>query len=118
MSEPILSSIKTILEVDLEETIFDDQLLLYLNSGLSYLINNKIPVSTIDATTTSDAFVALGLKSNDVLITLSWLHLYTLQRFDRTLMQSNENTTANWIDIEMDNLLYQLKTFYDNEVQN
>jgi hypothetical protein len=115
LSEPILNQIKTLLEVDLSETIFDDQLLLYLNNGIRYLANNKIPVDVIDATTLPDAWALLGLNTGDSNIVVAWLHLYVLQRFDRTLMAVNgQNATLQWIDSEMQNLIYQLKTIYDN----
>lgn len=110
---PILSDLKTLLEVDIDETIFDDQLLLYANAGLRYLANNKVPVSDIDKDTIFSDFS--DLREGDSNIVMSWLHLYTLQRFDRTLMQGS-GTTSNWIDGEMLDLLTHLKVLYDNEV--
>lgn len=121
----VLDDLKNLLEVDVEETIFDAQLLLYANSGIAYLKNNGIPVSRIG--TTSDVFafqkeltenktsdvVWHNLRDDDYEIVLAWLHLYCLQRFDRTLMTSAYKTTLNWIDSEMTNLIYQLKVRYD-----
>lgn len=118
MSETILNQIKVLLEVDLTEEIFDNQLLLYLNAGIQYLINNKIPINLITDTSTTDNWQTLGLKSGDEQIVLSWLHLYALQRFDRDLMETSRNATILWIDNEMQNLIYQLKVIYDNEVNN
>lgn len=106
----VLDDLKNLLEVDVEETIFDAQLLLYANAGIAYLMNNSVPINRIDATTRYDAW---ELRDNDYDIVLSWLHLYCLQRFDRTLMTSAYKTTANWIDSEMTNLIYQLKARYD-----
>ena len=123
----VLDDLKNLLEVDVEETIFDAQLLLYANSGIAYLRNNGIPVERIGTTsdvfafqkeltenTTSDT-VWHNLRDDDYEIVLAWLHLYCLQRFDRTLMTSAYKTTLNWIDSEMTNLIYQLKVRYDYE---
>lgn len=123
----VLDDLKNLLEVDVEETIFDAQLLLYANSGIAYLKNNGIPVERIGTTsdvfafqkeltenTTSDT-VWHNLRDDDYEIVLAWLHLYCLQRFDRTLMTSAYKTTLNWIDSEMTNLIYQLKVRYDYE---
>ena len=123
----VLDDLKNLLEVDVEETIFDAQLLLYANSGIAYLKNNGIPVERIGTTSdvfafqkeltenkTSDA-VWHNLRDDDYEIVLAWLHLYCLQRFDRTLMTSAYKTTLNWIDSEMTNLIYQLKVRYDYE---
>ena len=123
----VLDDLKNLLEVDVEETIFDAQLLLYVNSGIAYLKNNGIPVERIG--TTSDVFafqkeltenktsnaIWHNLRDDDYEIVLAWLHLYCLQRFDRTLMTSAYKTTLNWIDSEMTNLIYQLKVRYDYE---
>ena len=123
----VLDDLKNLLEVDVEETIFDAQLILYANSGIAYLKNNGIPVERIG--TTSDVFafqkeltenktsntVWHNLRDDDYEIVLAWLHLYCLQRFDRTLMTSAYKTTLNWIDSEMTNLIYQLKVRYDYE---
>lgn len=123
----VLDDLKNLLEVDVEETIFDAQLLLYANSGIAYLKNNGIPVERIG--TTSDVFafqkeltenktsnaIWHNLRDDDYEIVLAWLHLYCLQRFDRTLMTSAYKTTLNWIDSEMTNLIYQLKVRYDYE---
>ena len=108
----VLDDLKNLLEVDIEETIFDAQLLLYANSGIAYLKNNGIPVERIG--TTDDA-AWNELRDDDYEIVLAWLHLYCLQRFDRTLMTSAYKTTQNWIDSEMTNLIYQLKVRYDYE---
>ena len=123
----VLDDLKNLLEVDVEETIFDAQLLLYANSGIAYLRNNGIPVERIGTisdvfafqkelteNTTSDT-VWHNLRDDDYDIILAWLHLYCLQRFDRTLMTSAYKTTQNWIDSEMTNLIYQLKVRYDYE---
>ena len=113
MADTILAMVKTMLELDISEDIFDDQLLLYLNAGIQYLINNKIPVTSIGETTTPDAFT--GLKTGDSQIVIQWLHLYCLQRFDRTLMEGS-GTTLNWLDGELQDLIYQLKVIYDQPV--
>lgn len=106
----VLDDLKNLLEVDVEETIFDAQLLLYANSGIAYLMNNAIPVTRIEANTLSKEW---ELRDGDYDIVLAWLHLYCLQRFDRTLMTNAYKTTVNWIDDEMKNLINQLKVRYD-----
>ena len=123
----VLDDLKNLLEVDVEETIFDAQLLLYANSGIAYLKNNGIPVERIGTTNDVFAFqkeltenktsnaIWHNLRDDDYEIVLAWLHLYCLQRFDRTLMTSAYKTTQNWIDSEMTNLIYQLKVRYDYE---
>ena len=121
----VLDDLKNLLEVDVEETIFDAQLLLYANSGIAYLKNNGIPIERIGTTSdvfafqkeltenkTSDA-IWHNLRDDDYEIVLAWLHLYCLQRFDRTLMTNAYKATVNWIDSEMTNLIYQLKVRYD-----
>jgi hypothetical protein len=108
----VLASVKTLLEIDIDEPIYDAQLLAYINGGLAYLKNNGIPVGQIDETAAGFA----GLRDDDAQIVISWLHLYTLQRFDRTLMTSTFTATQNWIDGELANLIGQLKARYDNEI--
>jgi len=44
----ILNQIKEMVEVDVEEELFDTQLLSYINSGISYLKRNNIPITRID----------------------------------------------------------------------
>jgi hypothetical protein len=117
LSGTILQKVKTLVEVDLDEMIFDDQLLLYINNGLRYLANNKIPVSAVKIGETFDGFTKL--RDGDSEIVLAWLHLYVLQRFDMTTMGSNRFTSSatTWIEVEMTNLIHQLKSIYDNEVE-
>ena len=43
----ILNEIKNLIEVDIEETIFDNQLLFYANSGISYLIIKYLYIISI-----------------------------------------------------------------------
>lgn len=107
MADTILNTVKTMLELDISDNIYDDELLLYLNSGIQYLINNKIPITLIDKTTTIDAFT--NLKSGDSQLLTEWLHFYCMPRFDMEL----SSTTLNWINSELENLIYHLKTVYD-----
>ncbi len=111
MADTVLKAVKTLLEVDITENIYDEQLLLYLNSGVQYLINNKIPVTFIDETTTPDDFI--NLKSGDSQLVIQWLYLYCFQRFDRVSMGSS---AQNWIDNELQELIYHLKIIYDQSV--
>lgn len=112
----ILNDIKALVEVDTEDTIYDDQLVLIINSGISYLINNGIPIDEIDKKTQSEEWSKLA--KHDYSTVLNWLNYHVLQNFDRTLMLSySANTTNNFIDYHMTDLLYQLKVRYDsNEV--
>jgi len=107
----ILAELKEVVEVDLKETIYDAQLLHYINMGLRYLANNAIPVVQIKADADWDVFT--DLKDGDDQIVLDWLHLYTLQRFDKSLLSVPARGTQVWIDTEKDNLLFQLKAIYD-----
>jgi len=107
----ILSELKELVEIDLDEEIYDKQLLLYCNMGLRYLHNDAIPVSRIDEDT---EWLEFGeLREGDELIVIDWLHLYVVQRFDKALLTVPARGTMVWIDTEMTNLLYQLKTLYD-----
>lgn len=107
----VLQDLKTLLEVDIEETIYDDQLLMYANAGLRYLENNGVPVEAIEKETDSANFK--NLKPPDFALVLSYLHLYCLQRFDRTLMTGNGQSNMSWIDAEMLDLITMLKVRYD-----
>lgn len=108
----ILKDIKTLVEVDAEEDIYDAQLILIINGGISYLKNNGIPVSRIDKDTTATNWT--DLQADDYPVVLDWLNYRVLQNFDRTLMLSySANTTNNFIDYHMAELLYQLKVRYD-----
>jgi hypothetical protein len=111
----VLDDIKTLLEVDAAETIYDAQLLSYANSGLAYLANNGVPVSQIEAV--SDSAVFAGLQGDDYKIVIAWLELYCIQRFDRQIQTSRFTATQQWMDGEMQNLIYQLKARYDDEVR-
>ncbi|EAD6937654.1 hypothetical protein AAV12_04140 [Listeria monocytogenes] len=116
----ILQEIKTLLEIDdispenIEENIFDKQLISYINSGIRYLMNNSVPVALIDDSSDSSDWVN---ATDHYEIIRDYLHLHVLQRFDRTLViggaNNTSNTTMNWIESEKTNLLYQLKCFFD-----
>lgn len=112
----ILGDIKTLVEVDADEDIYDAQLILIINGGIAYLRNNGVPVSKIDKDTTADGWPKLS--DDDYPVVLDWLNYRVLQNFDRTLMLSySANTTNNFIDYHMTDLLYQLKVRYEfNEV--
>ena len=107
--EPILRRIKTLVEVDIADDIFDPQLLHYCNGGLQYLINNAIPVTLIDNETVDWPDIEPG----DDNIVIAWLHFYVVQRFDGSLMAVTSRGSQIWIDGEMNNLIYQLKARYD-----
>lgn len=105
----ILETIKEMVEIDVDEEIFDTQLLRYINSGISYLQRNGIPVTSVEEITDTDVWSEL--KSDDVESVLDWLHLRCVQRFDKSLM-TGSGTTMEWIDSELTNILYQLKSVY------
>ncbi|HGI3945399.1 TPA: hypothetical protein ACJSM1_000777 [Streptococcus agalactiae] len=106
----ILKTIKEMVEVDVEEDIFDVQLLRYINSGISYLQRNAIPVIRIDKETELEGWT--DIKEEDRETVFDWLHLRCVQRFDKSLMTGSA-ATMEWIDGEMTNLLYQLKAIYE-----
>ena len=109
----ILETIKEMVEVDVEEDIFDVQLLQYINSGISYLQRNAIPVIRIEKETELTEWTEI--KEEDKEIILDWLHLRCVQRFDKSLMTGG-GTTMEWIDSELSDLLYQLKSIYEVKV--
>lgn len=109
--ETILKTIKEMVEVDVDETIFDIQLLRYINSGISYLQRNAIPVVKIEEESTLDIWKSIDEEDRETI--LDWLHLRCVQRFDKSLMTGSK-TTMEWIDTELGNLLYQLKSIYSN----
>jgi hypothetical protein len=106
----VLADIKVILEVDDTDT-FDSQLLLYINSGLAYLMQNGIPVSTADQTT--DASAWSGLKAEDYGIVRDWLAFNVKMRFDQTAQFGNLSMSQAFFDTYMSDLLYGLKCRYD-----
>lgn len=107
--ETILDTIKEMVEVDVEEDIFDVQLLRYINSGISYLQRNAIPVIRIEKDTKLEGW--MDIEEEDRETVLDWLHLRCVQRFDKSLM-TGSSATMEWIDEEMANILYQLKAIY------
>ena len=109
----ILETIKEMVEVDVEEDIFDVQLLRYINSGISYLQRNAVPVIRIDKETELGGWT--DIEEEDREIVLDWLHLRCVQRFDKSLMTGSA-ATMEWIDVELTNLLYQLKAIYSVKI--
>lgn len=105
----ILKTIKEMVEVDVEEKIFDVQLLRYINSGISYLQRNAVPVIRIEKDTELKEWT--DIEEEDRETVLDWLHLRCVQRFDKSLM-TGSSATMEWIDGEMTNMLYQLKAIY------
>lgn len=113
----ILEDIKTLVEVDAEEDIYDTQLLLIINGGIAYLRNNGVPLSRIDKNATINDWPKLS--EDDYPVVIDWLNYRVLQNFDRTLMLSySANTTNNFIDYHMTDLLYQLKVRYEFDEVN
>ena len=105
----ILNQIKEMVEVDVEEEIFDTQLLSYINSGISYLKRNNIPITRIDED--SELTEWNEIEEYDKESILDWLHLRCVQRFDKSLITGN-STTMSCIYEELTNILYQLKSIY------
>lgn len=111
---PILDEIKKIIDIDVND--FDDELILIINSALSYLQNNNIPVSQIDKQTEWSDFDKLDTK--DTSIVLSYLHLKVIQLFDRTSIVGSSSQAFNqWIDETTTDLIHQLKCIYEYEVE-
>ena len=105
----ILNQIKEMVEVDVEEEIFDTQLLSYINSGNLEKTGTKNTITRIDKE--SELTEWNKIEEDDKETILDWLHLRCVQRFDKSLMIGN-STTMSWIDEELTNILYQLKAIY------
>lgn len=106
----IFKTLKEMVEVDVEEDIFDVQLLRYINSGISYLQRNAIPVVKIAENSKLTDWPDIEEEDKETI--LDWLHLRCVQRFDKSLMTGGA-TTMEWIDSELTNILYQLKAIYE-----
>ncbi|HEP1369323.1 phage head-tail connector protein [Streptococcus pyogenes] len=106
----IFKTLKEMVEVDVEEDIFDVQLLRYINSGISYLQRNAIPVVKIEENSKFTDWPDIEEEDKETI--LDWLHLRCVQRFDKSLMTGGV-TTMEWIDSELTNILYQLKAIYE-----
>lgn len=107
----LLEEVKELLEIDTEETIYDKQLTSYLNIGLSFLKNNGVPVANMS----TEEVLEWSINDEDYPIIIEWLHLRTLQRFDRTLMNESAKTTNTWIENYLSETLLHLKVRYDHE---
>lgn len=112
----ILSDIKVLLELDdaLEDgtTLYDKQLIRLGNQGIQILINNGVPLTSIETTSEASAIWNEDIMAQyDTII--DWLYLFILQRFDRSLMTTSAATTLNWMNETMTESLYQLKIIFD-----
>ena len=109
----ILNEIKNLVEVDVEETIFDNQLLFYANSGISYLINNGIPINNISLNSETNEWEKVDKQ--DIYLIIKYLYLHSLQQFDQEIVSST--ATNNFIEAEKLDILTHLKMRYRNEEQ-
>ena len=105
----ILNQIKTKMEVDIEENIFDELLLLNINSSIGYLKQNSIPVDYIEMD--SESSVWTDLKSEDINIVIDWIYRDIIPEFDRDILSSS--TTVEFLKEKNTQILYQLKSTYD-----
>jgi hypothetical protein len=112
----VLEDIKTLLELDLCQPIFDAQIMGYANIGAQEMRNNGVPVTGITLTTLREEF-ATTLRDGDYHKALDFLHLFCLQRFDRTLMTESSAAARNWIDTELSRILHELKVLYDTRAR-
>lgn len=110
----ILEQIKTKIEVDIEETIFDSQLLLSINSSIGYLIQNGIPLTYIIENSGSEIWTEL--KESDINLVIDWIYRDIIPEFDRDIL--NSSTTVEFLDRKNTDILYHLKSVYDVGVKN
>lgn len=107
----IIDDIKLTLELD-DTDVYDEQLLRIINSALSVLKLNKIPVP--DGAVTKDIDSSnFNLKDEshygDV---VDWICWYTLLRFDRKIDRFSYANVKSMLDETMS----RLKAVYDREV--
>ncbi len=105
----ILEQIKTKIEVDIEETIFDSQLLLSINSSIASLIKNGIPISFIEENSNVDIWQ--DLRESDINLVIDFIYRDIIPEFDRDLLSSP--TTINYLNEKNTDILYYLKSVYD-----
>ena len=105
----ILEKIKTKIEVDSEETIFDSQLLLSINSSITSLIKNGIPISFIEENSNVDIWQ--DLRESDINLVIDFIYRDIIPEFDRDLLPSS--TTINYLNEKNTDILYYLKSVYD-----
>lgn len=110
----ILEQIKTKIEVDSEENIFDSQLLLSINSSIAYLIKNGIPISFIEENSNVDIWQ--DLRESDINLVIDFIYRDIIPEFDRDLLSSS--TTINYLSEKNTDILYYLKSVYDVGKQN
>lgn len=110
----ILDEIKEKIEIEKSETIYDNQIILELNTGISSLIKNNIPVSFIEKN--DDTSKWENIKENDKPIIVDWLRFNMLPKFDKDLLASP--VTLEYINDTKIDILYQLKATYDNGDKN
>ena len=105
----VLEAVKRLVEVEIEEDIFDDQLLLYVNMGIAYLINNAIPIFEVDKNTSIEEWTEI--EENDRKLIIQYLYLDTISQFDRDLAASK--ATTDYLEARKIENLLQLKCRYE-----
>lgn len=108
----LLEDVKEMVETDLEETIFDKQLTIYIRSGSAYLKNNSIPVPDFEKE--DEEIQSMYKEPDDYHLVLYWLHFHVIRVFDKEISA----TTLSFIQEEMINTLYQLKIKYSRSVKD
>lgn len=112
----VLEDIKVLVELDAEETIYDNTMLGHINTGMAFLKSNAIPVDAVVPSTVGADLEGSGkLRIGDYALLKDWLYFHCLQRFDATTMSTNRFTSTynNWIESQMTTLLHNLKARYD-----
>jgi hypothetical protein len=107
----ILEDIKEMIRVDLSEQIFDTEIMLHINNGVSELINNNIPITNIQLLDASGIWDKIS--KNDYQLILAWLYYYIMLRFERSLWGKGSTTATHFIEKDMTDLLWKLKASYD-----
>ncbi len=108
----IFNDVKTMLELDIEDTIYDDQLLIKINSAISYLIKNKVPLASIEQNSDISLWLNQGLTAGDYAAVINWIENRLSLIFDKSILQPSSVASIN---AYLDDILYQLKGTYDVE---
>lgn len=105
----VLEAVKTLVEVEINEDIFDSELLLYINMGIAFLINNAIPIFKVNENSLLEEWI--DIKESDRDLVIQYLYLDTLAQFDRDLAGSK--ATTDYLEAKKLEILVQLKCSYE-----
>lgn len=112
MANTILQDLKTLLEIDLDEDVEDAELILNANDYIADLINNEVPLTIIDATTTSEDWEASGLDAIDYYTVLKYLNMSAVRDISPAFVTGQNASINNNIEKSLQRKLFQLKINY------